>query len=74
MKQFGFGGTDLVRCLQKFAAVHSSFHNHLNQERHVYSRLNLKLNRAAVLSDKMSLSRAGGTVRLNSVEASRVYL
>ena len=59
MKQFGFGGIDLARCLQKFAAVHSSFHNHLNQERHFYSRLNLKLNRAAVLSDKMSLSRAG---------------
>jgi hypothetical protein len=55
MKQFGFGGTDLVRYLHKFASVH----NHFNQARHFYSRLNLKLNRAAVLSDKMSLSRAG---------------
>jgi putative transposase len=33
-----------MRCLQKFAAVHSSVHNHFNQERHVYSRLNFKLN------------------------------
>ena len=27
----------LMRCLQKFAAVHSSVHNHFNQERHLYS-------------------------------------
>ena len=26
MKPFGFGGTDLARCLQKFAAVHSLRH------------------------------------------------
>jgi hypothetical protein len=51
MKQFGFGGTDLARCLQKFAAVHSSVHNHFNQERHFYSRFNVKLNRAAALAE-----------------------
>ena len=27
-----------MRTLQKFAAVHSSVHNHFNQERHLYSR------------------------------------
>ncbi|MEP4877650.1 MAG: IS6 family transposase, partial [Tateyamaria sp.] len=36
-----------MRCLQKFAAVHSSVHNHFNQERHLYSRDNFKLNRSA---------------------------
>ena len=38
-----------MRSLQKFAAVHSSVHNHFNQERHLYSRKNFKLNRAAAL-------------------------
>jgi hypothetical protein len=51
VKQFGFGGTDLVRYLQKFAAVHSSIHNHFNQERHFYSRDNFKLNRTAALTE-----------------------
>ncbi|MEP5376724.1 MAG: IS6 family transposase [Hyphomicrobiales bacterium] len=40
-----------MRCLQKFAAVHSSVHNHFNQERHLYSRDNFKLNRSAALSE-----------------------
>ncbi|WP_282121395.1 IS6 family transposase [Ruegeria atlantica] len=40
-----------MRCLQKFAAVHSSVHNHFNQERALYSRDNFKLNRAAALSE-----------------------
>ena len=38
-----------MRCLQKFAAVHSSVHNHFNQERHLHSRDNFKLNRSAAL-------------------------
>ena len=38
-----------MRTLQKFVAVHASVHNHFNQERHLYSRLNFKLNRAAAL-------------------------
>jgi hypothetical protein len=57
-KQFGFGGTDLARCLQKFAAVHSSVHNHFNQERHFYSRYNFKLNRTAALTEWRQLLRA----------------
>jgi putative transposase len=40
-----------MRCLQKFAAVHSSVHNHFNQERHFYSRDNFKLNRTAALAE-----------------------
>ena len=58
MKQFGFGGTDLVRCLQKFAAVHSSVHNHFNQERHFYSRDNFKFNRTAALTECLSAATA----------------
>jgi hypothetical protein len=58
MKQFGFGGTGLVRCLQKFAAVHSSIHNHFNQERHLYSRDNYKLNRTAALTEWRQLLSA----------------
>ncbi len=37
--------------LQKFAAVHASVHNHFNQERHLYSRKNFKLNRSAALAE-----------------------
>ena len=40
-----------MRSLQKFAAVHASVSNHFNQERHLYSRLNYKLNRAAALAE-----------------------
>ena len=40
-----------MQSLQKFAAVHSSVHNHFNQERHLYSRDNFKLNRAAALAE-----------------------
>ncbi len=40
-----------MRSLQKFAAVHSSVHNFFNQERHLYSRDNFKLNRAAALAE-----------------------
>ncbi|NBR53311.1 MAG: IS6 family transposase [Rhodobacteraceae bacterium] len=38
-----------MRSLQKFAAVHASVSNHFNQERHLYSRQNFKLHRAAAL-------------------------
>jgi putative transposase len=44
--------------LQKFAAIHSSVHNHFNQERHLYSRENFKLNRAAALAEWRLLSAA----------------
>jgi putative transposase len=44
--------------LQKFVAVHSSVHNHFNQERHLYSRQNFKLNRTAALSEWRQLCSA----------------
>ena len=44
--------------LQKFAAVHSSVHNHFNQHRHLYSRENFKLSRAAALAEWRELSAA----------------
>ncbi|MEP1353378.1 MAG: IS6 family transposase, partial [Tateyamaria sp.] len=47
-----------MRCLQKFAAVHSSVHNHFNQERHLYSRDNFKLNRSAALAEWRQLCSA----------------
>ena len=40
-----------MRCLQKFAAVHSSVRNHFNQERHLYSCENFKLTRSAALAE-----------------------
>ena len=47
-----------MRSLQKFAAVHSSVHNHFNQERHLYSRKSFKLNRAAALAEWRLLGAA----------------
>jgi putative transposase len=44
--------------LQKFAAIHSSVHNHFNQERHLCSRENFKLNRATALAEWRELSAA----------------
>ena len=40
-----------AKSLQKFAAIHSSVHNHFNQERHLYSRENFKLNRSTALAE-----------------------
>ena len=40
-----------TRNLQKFVAVHPSVRNHLNAERHLYSRSNFKLNRDAALAE-----------------------
>lgn len=47
-----------MRSLQKFSAVHSSVHNHFNQERHLYSRVNFKLNRTAALAEWRQLCSA----------------
>ena len=47
-----------MRRLQKFAAVHSSVHNHFNQERQLYSRENFKLNRSAALAEWRALGAA----------------
>ena len=40
-----------MQCLQKFASVQALLHNHFNQERHLYSRANFKLNRTAALAE-----------------------
>ena len=40
-----------AKSLQKFASIHSSVHNHFNQERHFYSRENFKLNRSTALAE-----------------------
>ena len=40
-----------VRSLQKFVSVHASVHNHFNQECHLYSLDNFKLNRTAALAE-----------------------
>ena len=47
-----------MRSLQKFAAVHSSVHNHFNHDRHLSSRDLFKLNRAAALADWRQLGAA----------------
>ena len=46
------------RSLQNFVAVHSSIHNHFNQERPLYTRPNFKLNRAAALAEWRQLGVA----------------
>lgn len=47
-----------AKSLQKFAAIHASVNNHFNQERHLYSRKNFKLNRSAALDEWRELSAA----------------
>lgn len=47
-----------MRTLQKFVAVHASVYNHFNQERHLYSRDNFKLNRTAALTEWRQLCSA----------------
>ena len=37
--------------LQKFVSIHASIQNHFNQERHLYSRINFKLNRTTALAE-----------------------
>ena len=46
------------KTLQKFASVHTSIQNHFNQERHLYSRKNFKLNRSTALAEWCELSAA----------------
>jgi putative transposase len=53
-----------MRSLQKSTAVHSSFHNHFNLERHLYSRAIFKLTRAAALFEWRHLDAAYGSVLL----------
>ena len=40
-----------METLQKFVSIYASIQNPFNQERHLYSRTNLKLNRAAALAE-----------------------
>jgi len=40
-----------AKSLQKFVSVHSSVHNHFNQERHLYNRQIFKLKRTAALAE-----------------------
>ena len=47
-----------AKSLQKFASIHSSVHNHFNQERHPYGRQNFKLNRSTALADWVGKSTA----------------
>ncbi len=47
-----------AKSLQKFATVHASIYNHFNQERHLYSRKNFKLNRSAALAEWREFSAA----------------
>ena len=39
-----------AQTLQKFVWTQTSIYNHLNHQRHLYSRANFKLNRAAALA------------------------
>jgi len=45
-----------AKSLQKFVSIHSSVHNHFNQERHLYSRKNFKLNRSIALAEWRQLA------------------
>jgi putative transposase len=47
-----------MRSLQKFVSVHASVYNHFNQERHLYSRADFKLNRTAALAEWRDLCAA----------------
>ncbi len=47
-----------MRCLQKFASVHASVHNHFNRERSLSSRSIFKQNRAAALAEWRGLFAA----------------
>ncbi len=40
-----------AKSLQKFASIHSSLHNHFNQQRHHYNRQAFKLKRSNALSE-----------------------
>ena len=44
------------KSLQKFVSIHSSVHNHFNQERHLYNRQTFKLNRTLALAEWRQLA------------------
>ncbi len=39
-----------AKSFQKFTSIHASVHNHFNQERHLHSLQNFKVNRSAALA------------------------
>ena len=45
-----------AKSLQKFASIQSSVHNRFNQQRHLYSRENFKLNRSTALAEWRQLA------------------
>ena len=45
-----------MQTLQKFSAVHASFHNHFSSERHLTGRDKFKANRAAALAEWRALA------------------
>ena len=45
-----------AQTLQKFASIHSSIHNHFNQERHLYSGEIFKRNRSSALAEWRQLA------------------
>ncbi len=45
-----------AKSLQKFAAVHASIDHHFNQQHHLYSRKNFKLNRSVALAEWRQLA------------------
>ena len=45
-----------MKTLQKFVSVHASFHNPLNQERHLVDRQTCKIRRRAALAEWQSLA------------------
>ena len=47
-----------MRSLQKFVSIHSSVSNHFNQERHLTSRDNFKLQRSTALAEWRQLCAA----------------
>ena len=47
-----------MRCLQKFASVHASIHNHFNYQRSLTSRLHFKEARSAALAEWRELGAA----------------
>ncbi len=63
-----------TRTLQKFVAVHSSVHNHFNQERHLYARCNFKFNRAAALDEWRQLGTAKRAASLSLQRLVRIRL
>ncbi|WP_420497090.1 DDE-type integrase/transposase/recombinase, partial [Sneathiella sedimenti] len=47
-----------LRSLQKFVSIHSSVHNHFNQERHLTSREEFKFQRNTALVEWQQLGAA----------------